>query len=430
MTAQGNPLLEAWTTPYGAPPFDRIRPEHFRPALDATMAEQKAAVERIAADPAEPTFDNTIVALERSGLPLGKVAAVFFNLAGADTNDAIQAIERDIAPLLSRHSERDLSERRAVRPRRRALAAARDALGLDRRAEARPRPLSHHLPARRRRARRGRQDAARRDQRAARDARHAVRPERARRREGARCWCSTARRDLAGLPDWRVGGRGRSGRRARPARQARRSPCRAPSIEPFLTSRPGATCARRPSRPGSPRGEIGRRQRQSRDHRRDRAAARRARRSSSATRPSPISASPTRWRRRRRRCSSFSRRCGRRPGAGRARGRGAAGPDRRGGRQSSPRRLGLALLRRKAPQGRFDFDEAELKPYLQLDKMIEAAFYTANRLFGLSFAERHDVPLYHPDVARLEGRRGRTARSSASSSAIISRGPRSAAAPG
>ena len=129
MTAAGNPLLEAWTTPYGAPPFDRIRPEDYRPAFDATMAEQKAAAERIAADPAEPTFDNTIVALERSGLPLSRVASVFFGLAGADTNDALQAIERDVAPILSRHSD-EIFLNGALFARVRKLWEARDSLGL------------------------------------------------------------------------------------------------------------------------------------------------------------------------------------------------------------------------------------------------------------------------------------------------------------
>ena len=81
MTAALNPLLEAWTTPYGAPPFDRIKAEDYRPAFDATMAEQKMAVEQIAADPAAPTFDNTVAALERSGMPLSRVASVFFGLA-------------------------------------------------------------------------------------------------------------------------------------------------------------------------------------------------------------------------------------------------------------------------------------------------------------------------------------------------------------
>ena len=86
-----------------------------------------------------------------------------------------------------------------------------------------------------------------------------------------------------------------------------------------------------------------------------------------------------------------------------------------------------AEKRRKAE---FDLDEAEIKPYLQLDKMIEAAFYTANRLFGLSFTERNDMPLYHGDARSWTVTGPKWATRSLCSSAIISRGRQNAAAPG
>ena len=103
MTAAENPLLAAWTSPLGLPPFDGLKPEHFRPAFDAEMKGQMAAIDEIAGSREAPTFENTIVALELSGLGLDKVAAVFFHLATADTNEALQAVERDMAPLLARH---------------------------------------------------------------------------------------------------------------------------------------------------------------------------------------------------------------------------------------------------------------------------------------------------------------------------------------
>ena len=87
----------------------------------------------------------------------------------------------------------------------------------------------------------------------------------------------------------------------------------------------------------------------------------------------------------------------------------------------------FAEKRRKAE---FDFDEGEIKPYLQLDRLIEAAFYAAGRLFGLSFAERFDIKLYHSDARAWTVTRARRVSRSRSSSAIISRGPRSAAGPG
>src|ERR1700753_846340 len=98
-----NPFFETWTTPFGAPPFDCITPEHFRPAYDRALAEHAAEIAAIADDPAGPNFENTIVALEDSGQLLRKVEAVFWNLAGSHTNDALQEIERDISPVLAKH---------------------------------------------------------------------------------------------------------------------------------------------------------------------------------------------------------------------------------------------------------------------------------------------------------------------------------------
>ena len=84
----------------------------------------------------------------------------------------------------------------------------------------------------------------------------------------------------------------------------------------------------------------------------------------------------------------------------------------------------------KLRKRRCDLDEATIKPYFQLDRIIEAAFYTAYRLFGLSFEPRTDVPVWHPDVRVWEVRGARRRPSSACSSATISRGPPSTAAPG
>jgi peptidyl-dipeptidase Dcp len=98
-----NPFFEPWTAPFGAPPFDRIKPEHFRPAYDRALAEHAAEIAAIAQDPAPPGFENTIVALEDCGQLLRKVEAVFWNLAGSHTNDALQEIERDISPVLAKH---------------------------------------------------------------------------------------------------------------------------------------------------------------------------------------------------------------------------------------------------------------------------------------------------------------------------------------
>ncbi|MDT7660355.1 MAG: peptidyl-dipeptidase Dcp, partial [Pseudonocardiales bacterium] len=98
-----NPLLGAWDAPFGVPPLDRISPADFRPAFAHAMAQHRAEVAVIASDRAEPSFENTVAALERSGRALARVSSVFYVLAGAHTNPEIQAIERDMAPLLARH---------------------------------------------------------------------------------------------------------------------------------------------------------------------------------------------------------------------------------------------------------------------------------------------------------------------------------------
>ena len=98
-----NPLLSRWSSPFGAPPFSRIQPQHYQPAFKHALAEHRSEIREIAASAAHPTFANTIRALEKGGTLLNKVAEVFFNLTAAHTNEALQSIERDLAPKLSDH---------------------------------------------------------------------------------------------------------------------------------------------------------------------------------------------------------------------------------------------------------------------------------------------------------------------------------------
>ena len=100
-----NPLLEQPKTPYGVPAFDQVRLEHYLPAFEAAIAEQKAEVDAIVNNPAEPTFDNTIVALDRTGLLLDRVTGVFFNVLEADGNDEMNEIAEKVSPMLSELSD-------------------------------------------------------------------------------------------------------------------------------------------------------------------------------------------------------------------------------------------------------------------------------------------------------------------------------------
>ncbi|HZZ85603.1 MAG TPA: M3 family metallopeptidase [Anaeromyxobacteraceae bacterium] len=102
-----NPLLAPWTGPYGGvPPFDRMRVEQLEPALEAAMAGQLAAVDRIAADPAPPSFENTLAALERSGRALDRVSALLDLWSSNLSTPAFQEVERRVAPRLAAHQDR------------------------------------------------------------------------------------------------------------------------------------------------------------------------------------------------------------------------------------------------------------------------------------------------------------------------------------
>ena len=96
-----NPLLSEQNTPYGVPAFDKVKNEHYMPAFEAAIAQNKAEIEAIVSNPAEPTFENTIVALDRSGGLLEKVSGVFFNILDADGNEEMNKIAEKVTPMLS-----------------------------------------------------------------------------------------------------------------------------------------------------------------------------------------------------------------------------------------------------------------------------------------------------------------------------------------
>ena len=126
--ASSNPLLAPWNTPYGLPPFGEIRAEHFEPAFEAALQAHRTEIDAIGADPNEPDFENTIAALDRSGQLLQRIENLFHNLTSSDTSVALQAVEMNLAPVLAAHwsavhMQRDLFERvDALHARREALA--------------------------------------------------------------------------------------------------------------------------------------------------------------------------------------------------------------------------------------------------------------------------------------------------------------------
>ena len=100
-----NPLLEQPNTPFGVPAFDQVKLEHYMPAFEQAIAEQKAEVDAIVNNEAEPTFENTIVALDRTGLLLDRVVGVFFNVLEADGSDEMNEIAEKVSPMLSELSD-------------------------------------------------------------------------------------------------------------------------------------------------------------------------------------------------------------------------------------------------------------------------------------------------------------------------------------
>ncbi len=101
----GNPFYAPSTLPFQAPPFDKIKDSDYQPAIDAGMAQQIKEVEAIANNPAPPTFENTLVALERSGQLLDRVTAAFNCVTGANTDDDLQKVQEYEAPRLAAHQD-------------------------------------------------------------------------------------------------------------------------------------------------------------------------------------------------------------------------------------------------------------------------------------------------------------------------------------
>ncbi|MEL7258705.1 MAG: peptidase M3, partial [Pseudomonadota bacterium] len=124
-----NPLLSEWTTPFEMAPFNKISDEHFEPAFETALEEARSDIQAIANDPAEPTFANTIEALEMAGKTLDQVLSVFYSVVGADSNDTRQALQRAFSPKLAAYSS-EIYGNKALFTRIEALWESRDTLDL------------------------------------------------------------------------------------------------------------------------------------------------------------------------------------------------------------------------------------------------------------------------------------------------------------
>ena len=390
-----NPLLEPWTGPFGAPPFDRLRPCHFGQAFEIALGLAQAEAGAIADDPNPPSFENTIEALERSGQDLTRISSVFFNLARADTNGELEAIECGIAPKLARHRT-GIYLNGAIFRRVDELFSRRGELGLN--AEQARVLDRYHIAFLRNGG--GLPDAPK--------ARLATIAERLATLgtkfgqnvladEKAYMLVLVDRDDLAGLPAQLVSSAARAAAdRGFPGKHGitlSRS-----SIEPFLQFSARRDLREKVFRAWMQRGELG-----------------------GVTDNRAIASEMVRLRTECARLLGFASFANFRladamaktpqaaldllhsvwaPALARAQGEEAAlqaiAAGEGGNFHIAP--WDWRYYAEKRRKAEFDLNELEIKPYLPLDKMIEAAFFTANRLFGLSFSAREDVPLYHQDA--------------------------------
>ncbi|MDC7786293.1 M3 family metallopeptidase [Rhodoplanes sp. TEM] len=390
-----NPLLAAWTTPFEAPPFAAIRPEHFEPAFDAALAEHRAEIDRIATDPAEPTFENTIAAMERSGRTLSRVSAVFHVLAGAHTNDALLALERSLSPTLAAHANAirtdgrlwaritALGDGHGLPPEdarvleRYRLTFRRSGAGLDAAAKARLAEITTRL---------------------------------------ATLGTTFSQNVLADEQSWvllldeaDLAGLSASAREEAKAAAAERGHAgkyavtlARSSVEGFLRAAERRDLREQAFRAWAARGESG-----------------------GPTDNIAVIAETVRLRAERARLLGYDSFAAFRledamaktPEAVRtlldrvwtpARARALADRDamqemiRQEGGNFPLAAWDWRFYAEKLRKARYGIDEDEVRPYLPLERMIAAAFDTATRLFGLGFAERTDVPVWHPDVRAWE----------------------------
>ncbi|MBV9331774.1 MAG: M3 family metallopeptidase, partial [Alphaproteobacteria bacterium] len=396
-----NPLLEAWTTPFEAPPFDRIVPSHFKPAYAHALAEHEREIAAIAADKSAPDFENTIVALEDSGRLLNRIELVFSQLAGAHTNDSLQGIERDMAPVIARHWNRIFLDA-ALFERIDSLYRRRHQLALD--AESLRVLERYHLDFVRAGAK---LDASSKKRLAEITERLAALGT-----DFSQNVLSDEQEFVLGLGEDEIEGLPAFAREAA-AETARERKVDAPyavttgrsSVEPLLQFAKSRELREKLFKAWISRGANGNRHDNGRiiaemlSLRIERAKllgyptfAHFKLADSMAATPEGARALLERvWPKARQRAE-----------------------EERAALQSLIAEEGgnFALAgwdwryyAEKLRKRQFDLDEAEIKAYLQLPKMIEAAFYTAGKLFGLTFEPRNDVPVYHPDVRVFEVKR-------------------------
>ncbi|MBM1634237.1 M3 family metallopeptidase [Sulfitobacter mediterraneus] len=391
-----NPLLQDWSTPFGLAPFDAISDDDFAPALDEALTAHRAEIDAIAGNSAAPDFDNTIGAMEAAGGALDKVLGAFFTVAGADSNPAREALQRDFSPKLAAHFS-EISSNKALFARVAALWAGRDDLDLTEE-QARVLMLTHRGFVRAGAALEGEEEQRMKDIKA----RLAVLGTQFTQNLLAdeRSWfMELSEDDLEGLPDFVVAAARAAGEEkgaAGPVVTLSRS-----LIVPFLQFSPRRDLREKAFLAWEARGANG-----------------------GDTDNRAIAAETLALREERANLLGYDTfadfkletEMAKTPEAVRGLLMEVWEPAKRQANADAevltrmmhddgingdlaPWDWRYYAEKRRAAE--HDLDEAALKPYFQLDRMIDAAFACATRLFGLNFAPL-DVPLYHPDCRAWE----------------------------
>jgi peptidyl-dipeptidase Dcp len=391
---QVNPLLQPWQTPFETPPFANIAPEHFLPAFEQAFADHAAEIAAITHDPSEPDFANTITALERSGKLLSKVSAVFYDLVSAHSNPALLEIDKEVSLRMARHWNPIMMN---------AVLFGRIALLRDRRAALALSPeqtrLLERTYTRFHRSGAGLDEAAK--------ARMAEINERL-----AHLGTTFSHHLLGDEQDWfmELGETDRDGlsdsfvAAAEAAASERSMTGKAivtlsrSSVEPFLKTSGRRDLREKVYKAFVARGDNA----NANDNNEIIVEILRLREESARLLGYPTFAA-----------YRLEDSMAKTPQAVRgllervwkpARARALADRDALQGLVAEEGgNFALApwdwrYYAEKLRQRRANFDDAAIKPYLALDNMIAAAFDCATRLFGLSFAERKDIPVWHPDV--------------------------------
>ncbi|MDJ0612384.1 MAG: M3 family metallopeptidase [Rhizobiaceae bacterium] len=398
MTNQ-NPLLSDWDTPFEIPPFAQIKPEHYSEAFQTALEQSEAEIDAIASNREAPSFANTIEAMELAGDALSKVSAIFYNLSGSHTNPELQAIEREMAPKLAEHSSKIMLNAGLFK-RVDTLFEQGDALNLT---PEQKRVLErYHASFVRSGAKLEGGERTRMSEITQRLATLGTSfAQNMLADEASYELVLESEDDLTGLPDFLVAAaasaakeRGHEGKHVITLSRS--------LIEPFLQFSDRRDLRERAFRAWIARGENG-----------------------GETDNRDTILETLKLREERANLLGFKNfaefklddQMAKTPDAVRHLLMNVWKPAKAQAANEAAKLQELAnseganfdiepwdwrYYAEKVRKQEHDLDEAEIKPYIQLDKIIEAAFETANRLFGLSFKEVSGLELYHPDVRAFE----------------------------